>query len=273
MIARRFNPYRTFLFLLGMALTTAFWSGSVIADPNPVTPAAGQANSTAPAAGKSPLVLADASDRAQSHGWTAPSIFGAGQMLHPPSQPDDDGIVPGLSTAAIIRPIKDKEFALVFAMGTPGQFTAPRADASVFNPSLNPGNEILQWVMMADMLPIGPDSGYQNAMPLDPQGAAGDQGPWRYSMEMIFVPMASLLVHAGFSMAPDLSVVDSHEIKRALEHSQIGISIGLDFRPKDGVMLDVDYARVMIDTEAAQDSLLAPNDAEDRVRVSLTIQF
>lgn len=195
-----------------------------------------------------------------------------------------------LTSATIIRPLKDKKFALALVVGATlqGPYDTHDAGPSIFkgSPSIfatASQDEAIQWVVVPGLKLTREESDANSAVKSGNPETANDEATLRYAVEMAFVPMASLAMRAALFGDREAEAFDSGDLSRSLEYSRIGVSIGLDFRPKEGVMLDIDFARVMHGGESRQlsgaPSAFEPTetnrgfDAGDIVSANLSIQF
>ncbi len=286
----RWNRHMALVFILGMTTIAALGSGAALAGPPAGVDASLQGDGTVPDEGGAPLILADASGTVQGNRWSpwSPSIVA--EMVRPPGEKDGATVATGLTSATIIRPLKDKQFALAFVVGTPttSQSHTIGARPSVFKQAYSNiaapyRSETIKWVVLVDMVLTGRGGSVREFMNIENTEGRHDETSWHYSVEMVFVPLASLAVRAALSVDPEEEVFDTGELTQVLERSRIGVSIGLDFRPKDGVSLDIDYAKVMNARDAFQSPWVAPasdpesyqgsSAGEDVISASLSIQF
>ncbi len=160
--------------------------------------------------------------------------------------------VSGLASAAVIRPLKEKSLALALVVRSPvpGAPSAATFGGSVFKAtsSLNASTsatDAFQWVVLTESWPNLTPQSRPNSKTATDLDATLDKDAWQYSMEVVYIPLASLSLHAAFSVAPEADSFDAVEPAGREPSSHVGVSIGLDYRPTERVVLDFDYARVM----------------------------
>ena len=97
------------------------------------------------------------------------------------------------------------------------------------------------------------------------------------------MPATSLAMRVALSLDPGEAAFDAADPSRLWAQSRVDVSVGLDFRPLDGLVLDVDYAKLMniADTSRSPGTVVLPHavrpgryrTADELIRVSLNIRF
>ncbi len=283
MLLRRQYRYRARALVMGVVLAAALDSGAAANGPSAVKAVVVQEKD------RTALILADASTTADREKRRTITVTEGTyrEISRPPADKYQEREMIGLTSAAIIRPVKDKKLALALVAGKarPGRVSVHGGRPPVFNSSpvmlaATSGDAPVEWVVLADTLP----SPGRAADKVTVQSGDPDPG-WHYAVEMIYMPMASMTLRAALSMARLQTAFDSRESSADWEWSRIGMTIGLGLRPADGVAVDVDYARVMLGANPGQNpkddptshtvtpSKIGGATEEDLISVSLSIQF